>query len=149
LAISGRFDGNAPSCLRLSVLSFPLMQIQKVLLVDDDADFRQICNLTLRTIGKWQVVLATSGQEALEKAEQDKPDLIVLDVSMPDIDGIETLVKLRNMAHLKTTPVILMTAELESSKKGQCDSLGVVGVIAKPINALELPHEIERPVAKL
>ncbi|HEY9788294.1 MAG TPA: response regulator [Candidatus Obscuribacterales bacterium] len=120
------------------------MEIQKVLMVDDDQNIRRICQVCLTNVGKWQVFLASSGFEALETAAREKPDVILLDVMMPEMDGPTTLAKLREDPALKDVPVVLMTAKVQPHEVEQYTNLGAVGVISKPFDPLTLPSEIKR-----
>jgi CheY-like chemotaxis protein len=122
------------------------MKISKVLLVDDDVFIRRVSQLTLSAVGGWEVVVASSGAQALEMIETEKPDLVLLDVMMPGMDGPTTLEKIRE-THGAALPVIFMTAkvqqhEVETYLKSKAD-----GVITKPFDPLVLPAEIEAIVA--
>ena len=72
------------------------MSIERVLIVDDDEDVRQVCEIAARRLGKWEVLLASGGEEALEQARAMRPDVILLDVMMPRVDGPTTLGMLRD-----------------------------------------------------
>lgn len=122
------------------------MKISKVLLVDDDVFIRRVSQLTLSAVGGWEVAVASSGAQALEMIVTEKPDLVLLDVMMPGMDGPTTLEKIREM-HGAALPVIFMTAkvqqhEVESYLKSKAD-----GVITKPFDPMVLPSEIEAIVA--
>lgn len=97
--------------------------------------------MSLRNIGKWQVVLAESGTQALELVEKERPDVILLDVMMPDLDGPATLRRLRELPAAQGVPVIFMTA---LSDKEELMALGARGVIAKPFAPLTLPAQIRQ-----
>jgi CheY-like chemotaxis protein len=103
--------------------------INKVLMVDDDADIRKICHLSLTAVGKWQVVL---------------PDVILLDVMMPGMDGITAFNKLREIPALANTPVILITAKVQQHELEKYMVLGIAGVIMKPFDPMELPNLVLR-----
>ncbi|WP_434383057.1 response regulator [Melittangium boletus] len=122
------------------------MPIRKVLLVDDEADIRTIGQLSLSRVGKWETVLAASGDEALVKADAERPDLILLDVMMPGMDGPTTLARLRAQASTAQTPVIFMTAKIQKHEVARYLELGAVGVIGKPFEPLTLPAEIKKLV---
>ena len=124
------------------------MNIKRVLLVDDDADIRKICELSLVRVGKWDARVAASGQEALDLVANWKPDLIVLDVMMPGMDGLTALGKFRDMEDLAGVPVILMTAKVQTHEIERYLQLGAVGVISKPFNPMTLPEEITKLLAK-
>ncbi|QRK08480.1 response regulator [Archangium violaceum] len=120
------------------------MTIRKVLLVDDEDDIRTIGHLSLSRVGGWQTVLAASGAEALTKAATEQPDLILLDVMMPGMDGPTTLGQLRAQESTAKTPVIFMTANIQKQEVARYLELGAVGVIGKPFDPMTLPAEIKR-----
>ena len=118
--------------------------IRKVLLVDDEADIRTIAKLTLERIGGWSVVLASSGAEAIEAAARELPDVILLDVMMPGMDGRATLGALRAQASTAAIPVVFMTAKVQASERASYADLDVVGVISKPFDPRTLPDLVRR-----
>lgn len=120
------------------------MKLEKILLVDDEPDIRTIGELALSTVGGWQVVTAASGSEAVRLAAQEQPDLILLDVMMPLMDGPATFRALRAQASTVDTPVIFMTARVQRSDVQEYLDLGAVGVIAKPFEPMTLPDQIRR-----
>ncbi|HZI07047.1 MAG TPA: response regulator [Archangium sp.] len=120
------------------------MTIRKVLLVDDEDDIRTIGQLSLSRVGGWQTVLGASGAEAITKAAAEQPDLILLDVMMPGMDGPTTLGQLRAQAATARTPVIFMTAKIQKHEVARYLELGAVGVIGKPFDPMTLPAEIKK-----
>lgn len=120
--------------------------LRKVMLVDDEDDIRTIGNLSLSRVGGWQTVLAASGAEALEKAAAEKPDLILLDVMMPGMDGPTTFGKLRAQEATARTPIIFMTAKIQKQEVTRYLELGALGVIGKPFDPMTLPQEIRKLV---
>lgn len=120
------------------------MAIQKVLLVDDDHDLRRIGQLSLKNVGKWTVLLAASGKEALMLALEQTPDVILLDVMMPEMDGPTTLCRLQQQALTKRIPVIFLTAKIQTHEINDYIGLGAIGVITKPFDPMKLPEEIAR-----
>ncbi len=120
------------------------MPIQKVLLVDDEEDLRRIGKLGLGAVGKWQVVLAVSGEEALEKAREAQPDLVLLDVLMPGIDGPTTCERLKADPATRDIPVIFLTANTQPHEIDRYLALGARGVIRKPFDPMNLAAEIRR-----
>ena len=123
------------------------MTIRKVLLVDDEDDIRTIGQLSLSRVGKWETVLASNGAEALQKAAAERPDVILLDVMMPGMDGPTTLARLREQPATAQTPVIFMTAKIQKHEVARYLELGAVGVIGKPFDPLKLPAEIKKLLA--
>jgi CheY-like chemotaxis protein len=120
------------------------MQIDRVLMVDDDAAIRKIGEICLTRIGKWQVLMASSGPEALKLGPEFAPDVILLDVMMPGMDGPTTLKLLQENAVMTGTPVIFMTAKVQSHEIETYSKLGAVGVITKPFDPMKLPFEIQQ-----
>ena len=113
-----------------------------VLIVDDEANIREILQACLGDVAGWQVSAAASGPEGLTKAIAERPDAIVLDLMMPEMDGIAFLRRLRMHPETETIPVVILTAKTYLVELGQLDHLGVAGAIAKPFNPLELPAQI-------
>jgi two-component system OmpR family response regulator len=120
--------------------------IAKVMIVDDDEDIRVVSEIAVRRLGSWEVVLAASGEEALAKARREQPDVILLDVMMPDIDGPTTVKKLREEPTTASIPVIFLTAKVQSHEIERYLALGAIGVIRKPFDVMTLPEEIRRLV---
>ncbi|NVJ10206.1 response regulator [Myxococcus sp. AM001] len=120
--------------------------LRKVMLVDDEEDIRTIGNLSLSRVGGWQTVLAASGAEALEKARAEQPDLILLDVMMPGMDGPTTFGRLRAEEATAHTPIIFMTAKIQKQEVARYLELGALGVIGKPFDPMTLPQEIRKLV---
>jgi CheY-like chemotaxis protein len=114
----------------------------KILLVDDEADIRKIAKLSLEAVGKHEVVLGANAQEGLALAAKVLPDLIVMDVMMPGMDGIAAFAELRRDPALALIPVIFMTAKVQRSEAEHYKQLGARGVIAKPFDPMTLPAEL-------
>jgi CheY-like chemotaxis protein len=121
------------------------MEIGTVMLVDDEADIRTISELALREVGGWRVMVAESGTQALELAAAETPDVVLLDVMMPRLDGPSTLKRLREDLGLEA-PVIFVTSRARPSDVESYLSLGAIGVIPKPFDPMALPGEIRRIV---
>jgi CheY-like chemotaxis protein len=119
------------------------VNIQKVLLVDDDAGLRTIGEMSLQC--DWDVVLACDGEEALKQFVAEKPDLVLLDMMMPGMDGLETLRRLRELS--TDVPVIFLTAKVQSHEIELYKGTGVSGVITKPFNPMTLPDDIRTLLA--
>src|SRR5690348_12910025 len=115
--------------------------IRTVMLVDDEPDIRRIGAISLARVGGWSVVLAASGEEALAHLSRARPDVILLDVMMPGLDGPSTLARLR-AALAPDVPVIFMTAKVLAHEVERYLELGAAGVITKPFDPLRLPEEV-------
>ena len=116
--------------------------ISKVLLVDDEPMMRRIGAMSLERVGTFTVVLASNGLDAMAVAEREKPDLILLDVMMPDMDGLATLHKLRASEATSAIPVIFLTGKTEQQEVDEYLAAGAVGVIPKPFDPMTLPSQI-------
>ena len=125
------------------------MSARRILLVDDDPDIRQIAALSLRRIGLFDVRLASSGPEALEMAAADPPDLVLLDVSMPGMDGPATLSALRAGAVASKVPVVFFTATSSEVEVARLCALGAVAVIPKPFDVAALPRLVRDILARI
>lgn len=118
------------------------MASEKVVLIDDDDDLRRVAAVSLRKIAGWEVVTASSGIGARELVLEHQPDLTLLDVMMPEVDGPMTLAALREEESLTEHPVIFITARIQASEIKELLALGVNGVIRKPFNPVTLAEEI-------
>ncbi len=123
------------------------MTIERVLIVDDDEDVRQVCEIAARRLGKWDVLLAASGEEALVQARREKPDVILLDVMMPRLDGPTTLGRLREDPATSGIPVIFLTAKAQRHEVESFLALGASGVILKPFDVMTFADDVRRIVA--
>lgn len=117
---------------------------RRVLIVDDEPHIREVALLSLQAIGGWDVIEASSGVEAIAKAKKERPDAILLDVMMPEMDGPTTVEKLRADAATSSIPVVLLTAKVQASDREHFDGLEVSGVIAKPFDPMSLADEVAR-----
>lgn len=117
---------------------------KRVLVIDNEQYIQEVTQVCLRTTAGWDVLLASSGREGIAKAEAEQPDAILLDVMMPDMDGIATFKALQSHAETQQIPVIFLTAKAQTAEKRQFNDLGVSGVITKPFNSLDLPEQIAK-----
>ncbi|MBO1520524.1 response regulator [Oceanisphaera pacifica] len=116
--------------------------LNRILYVEDDADIREIAQLALEVVGGFNVLLCASGQQALEQAGDFAPDLILLDVMMPDMDGPTTLKAMQQQAELAHIPIAFMTAKTQPQAVAAYKALGAVDVIAKPFDPMRLPQQV-------
>ncbi len=115
-----------------------------VLVVDDDDEIREITTLALEIMGGWEVIDADRGAAALRMAREHRPDVVLLDVMMPEMDGPTTFRHLQGDAVTCDIPVILLTAKVLAGHAQLWDDLPVTGVISKPFNPTTLSDEIDR-----
>jgi CheY-like chemotaxis protein len=117
--------------------------LKKILYVEDEPDIQAVAQMALEMVGGYQVKVCGSGREALAEAPAFRPDLILLDVMMPGMDGPATLAALRELAACAQTPVAFMTAKVQAQEIRQLLDLGAVEVIAKPFDPMTLSTTIQ------
>jgi CheY-like chemotaxis protein len=125
------------------------MDPRSVLLVDDDPSIRTVAEMSLGKIGRFEVVVVGSGAEALVAVRAKRPDVILLDVMMPGMDGPTTLGRLRADAETASIPVIFLTAKVQNPEVERYLALGATGVIPKPFDPMTLPGEVRRILAAM
>lgn len=114
----------------------------KVLLIDDEDDIRTIARLSLGRIGGLDVVTVPTGAQGVATAAAERPDVILLDVMMPSMDGPTTLAALKESADTAGIPVVFLTAKAMSSEIERLKSLGARGVVVKPFDPLTLADQV-------
>ncbi len=117
--------------------------LERILYVEDDPDIQQITIMVLETISGFTLAACSSGREAVSKAIEFNPDLILLDVMMPGMDGPETLRELRKFPQLADTPTVFMTAKVQPQEVQEYLSMGALAVIAKPYDPMTLANELK------
>ncbi len=120
------------------------MQLQRILYVEDEPDIQAVAKLALEMVGGFQVMICGGGQEALEKVGDFAPDLILLDVMMPGMDGPTTLLRLRADAATAAIPVIFLTAKVQPTEVAQFQALGALDVIPKPFDPMNLANRVRQ-----
>jgi CheY-like chemotaxis protein len=121
---------------------------RRVLVVDDESSMRMVCRFNLLAAGM-EVREAANGREALALIREELPDLVLLDVMMPELDGWEVARELQRDPHTRDLPIIFLTARAEPSDRQRAAELGAVGYVAKPFDPIELPATIERILEQL
>ena len=116
--------------------------LSRILCVEDEPKIQTIVKLALEKVGGFTVVLCTSGEEALEKAPAFDPDLILLDVLMPGMDGVATFEALKTLPGLSTVPVVFVTALAQADEIERYREMGIVDVITKPFDPMVLPDQL-------
>jgi CheY-like chemotaxis protein len=117
------------------------MTNRRVLLIDDEDDIREVAQLSLEMVARWDVVTASSGAEGVVRAAADQPDVILLDVMMPDLDGPATFLQLQAEPSTRHIPVILLTAKNLDPATDQL-ARDVVAIIAKPFDPMRLAGQV-------
>ena len=115
----------------------------RVLLVEDDPDIRAIACFALRSVGGLSVEACASGSEAIAKAKHFLPELVLLDVMMPEMDGPETLRALRGLPQAAAIPIVFMTARVQPHEIEEYRRAGACDVILKPFEASQLPELLQ------
>jgi two-component system, OmpR family, alkaline phosphatase synthesis response regulator PhoP len=115
---------------------------KRILIIDDEESIQTVVEFGLKMTAGWEVISASSGDEGIVRAQKEQPDMILLDVMMPEMDGLATFRELQLHDQTRSIPVILLTAKAQSSEKRLLSNIGVNGVITKPFNALELAQQI-------
>lgn len=118
-------------------------QLRRILCVEDEPDIQTVAQLALEVVGGYEVQVCSSGAEAIAQAPAFGPDLILLDVMMPGMDGPTTLEGLRGQEATARTPVVFMTAKVQSQELAHYRSLGAADVIAKPFDPMTLSARVK------
>ena len=126
-----------------------MTSLNKILYAEDEDDIREIATLALETIGELETITCESGVPVIELALSFQPQLILLDVMMPDMDGPTTLKALKTHEQLKSTPVVFLTAKILPDEIERFKSLGAVAVISKPFDPMTLADQIKQIWTKL
>jgi CheY-like chemotaxis protein len=121
----------------------------KVLIVDDDEDIREIALMCLERDSRLEVQAVGSGREALGLAIKWQPDLMLLDVVMPDLDGPATVGRLRLHPLTRSIPVVFLTARSDGQDIAEFMALGIAGVITKPFDPIALPDLVHNHIKAL
>ena len=119
----------------------------KILHVDDDADIREITRISLEVVGPFTLMQCSSGFEALEQGPQFLPDIILMDVMMPELGGVDTCARMKDIPNLANVPVIFMTAKAQTREMQSLMDTGAIGVITKPFDPMSLPTQITDLIA--
>ncbi|WP_373082665.1 response regulator [Zhongshania sp.] len=119
-----------------------LVELERVLYIEDEPDIRLVAEIALRQVGRLDVVTCASGEEGLSLLNDFMPQLIILDVMMPGMDGPQILGKLRQLSAFKDTPVVFITAKVQPDEVEQFKKLGAADVISKPFNPMTLADDV-------
>lgn len=120
-----------------------LRGLKKLLIVDDDADILTISQYALKEDKSLEVRVASSGEEALNIAKSFQPDLILLDIMMPKMDGITTLKHLRSRPETQKTPIAFFTAKVTEDEISSYVQYGVIDVLIKPFDPMKFSSSIQ------
>jgi two-component system OmpR family response regulator len=117
--------------------------LKRIMYVDDDKDLQRIVQLGLELGGGFTVMVCSSGEQALREIAEFQPDLLILDVVMPDMSGPKTLETMQNMPNIPSVPVVFFTSKTGPEHILHYRSLGAIGVIKKPLDFKRLPHQVK------
>ena len=115
---------------------------KRILIIDDEEDIRQVAALSLEAVAGWDVVTASNGARGIERAADEQPDAILVDVMMPELDGPATVGLLRRDPRTAHIPVMLLTAKVQRPDQRNFAALGVRAVLFKPFDPLTLSNQI-------
>jgi len=118
-------------------------KLTRILYVEDEPDIQMVAQLALEALGGYTVEICSSGDEALQRTPEFQPQLFLLDVMMPGMDGPSTLKMLRALPQFSNTPVIFMTAKVQHSEVANYKALGAVDVIPKPFDPMILASRVQ------
>lgn len=114
----------------------------RIMYVEDEEDIREIARISLETVGGFSVDLCGSGPAAIERAPKFRPDIIIIDMMMPGMDGIETMQALKKLRQLDDIPMVFMTAKIQQSEIDYYLAAGASAVVPKPFDPMTLPGRI-------
>jgi|ERR1035441_5465096 two-component system chemotaxis response regulator CheY len=120
--------------------------MKRVLSVDDSSSVRQMVSFTLRQAG-YDVAEAADGQDGVEKASKGKFDLVITDLNMPNVDGLQMIGLIRKLPGYSFTPILMLTTESQSEKKDAGRKAGATGWIVKPFNSEQLVAVVRRLIS--
>lgn len=121
-----------------------MTELKKILYAEDEPDVQTIVELTVQTMSDYEIKVCNNGKKLLECVEEYSPDLILLDVMMPEMDGPTTFKNLQANENTKKIPVIFMTAKAQVHEIEIFKELGALGIITKPFDPMDLCNEIEQ-----
>lgn len=117
-------------------------ELKRILYVEDEPDIQAVAKIALEAVGGFELKVFSAGADAVKNAAAFAPQLLLLDVMMPGMDGPTTLAELRKLPELAQTPVIFMTAKVQPQEVAHFKSLGAIEVIAKPFDPMTLAHSV-------
>ena len=118
-------------------------KLSKILYVEDDPSIQEVVCMSLEDIGGYELKICNSGDEALASAPEFKPDMFLLDVMMPDMDGPTVLRELRKIPEFAQTPAVFITAKVQMHEMAQYKEYGVLGIIRKPFDPISISDTIK------
>ncbi|MCT7953911.1 response regulator [Laspinema palackyanum] len=117
---------------------------KRILVIDDEDGLREIIQFSLEVVAGWEVFTASSGREGIALAQSERPDAILLDVMMPEMDGPSTFRELKSNAATEQIPTIWLTAKAQIREQKELIELGGAGAILKPFKAENLAYDVRK-----
>jgi two-component system OmpR family response regulator len=117
--------------------------LKRIMHVEDDPSIQTVARVALEAVGGFEVCTCSGGQEALDRFESFAPQLILLDVMMPTMDGPSTLRNLQQQFDLTKIPVVFMTAKVQTNEIESYKALGASDVVVKPFDPMKLSEQIQ------
>jgi CheY-like chemotaxis protein len=121
-----------------------MSELKRIMYVEDQPDIQMVAKVALEAVGGFEVLICSSGEEALEKVIAFNPDLILLDVMMPGMDGPTTKIELGKLPEVAGKPVIFMTAKIQPTEVTEYKDMGALDVIPKPFDPMTLSDQIRK-----
>lgn len=118
------------------------MSPKTILVIDDEEHIREVAEVSLAAVGGWRVLCAASGRDGIRLAAEHRPDAILLDMMMPELDGAATVAALRAERATREIPVVLLTAKVQAADRDCFARLPVAGVLTKPFDPMTLPAQL-------
>lgn len=118
------------------------MPTKRILVIDDEPGICQVIQVAFKVLTQWEALLASSAQRGMAIAEAEHPDAILLDVMMPEVDGISAVKKMQENPKIRPIPIILLTAKAQTKDHERFSQLPIAGVITKPFKAPTLVSQI-------
>lgn len=119
-------------------------ELKNIMHIEDDPSIQQVAKIALEAVGGFTVHSCSSGKQALADFANVQPQLILLDVMMPGMDGPTTLQQLKQQFDLSAIPIVFMTAKVQSSEIASYKALGAVEVVVKPFDPMTLSSQLEQ-----
>lgn len=121
-----------------------MVTLNKILYAEDEVDIQSIAQMSLEMMGGFTLQICNDGQQAVDEIEAYQPDLVLLDVMMPNLDGPGALKKIRSLSNFEEIPIIFMTAKVQGSEVDELLELGAAGVISKPFDPMNLSEQVKQ-----
>lgn len=119
-----------------------MFHVRRILIIDDEDDIREVAALSLEATAGWTIYTASSGRNGIDVALEQKPEAILMDVMMPEMDGPTTFKQMQQIPAIAGIPVVLLTAKVQGVDQRRFAGLGVAAVLFKPFDPLTLASQI-------